>query len=126
MSKKISIDQYQLADKLRELVVGHRIVAVKNDTITLDNGTRLSIEGSSDCCAFGDADVELIVESEHVITSVMSEDLDPEGKYGPERARVFLLSNHGAVAQVNQSWDASNGYYFYGLYLTVTEPDDEH
>lgn len=116
-----SIEQDQLADKLREVVIGRKLVSADGDVITLDNGTKIRIEGSSDCCAWGAATVGKIIDSEHVITGVSSEDLDQEEDYGPQRARVFLMTTAGSAMEISQEWDESNGYYFYGLYLNVTE-----
>ena len=110
-----SVYPEDLAPALEKLVVGHRIVAAKDDTLTLDNGVTITIDGSSDCCAWGDASLGPLVNSESVITSVTYTEDDRD-----EKAQVFLLTNAGPALVINQEWDASNGYYFYGLYLTVT------
>lgn len=117
-----SIDQYELADRLREIVVGRKLVSVEGETVTLDNGTKIRIEGSSDCCAWGDATIGKIIDSEHVITGVQS--VDGEGDY-PNSASVFLMTDAGTAMEIAQKWDESNGYYFYGLYLTVTEVEHD-
>jgi hypothetical protein len=112
-STRSSIEQDELASTLRPLVVGHKAVSVDGDTLTLDNGTRIKVTGASDCCAWGDATLGAIVDSEHVITSV-SQEYD-----GARSARVFLLTGSGPALTINQEWEESNGYYFYGLYLEV-------
>lgn len=112
------IEQEELADRLREVVIGRKLVSVEGETITLDNGTRIKISGSSDCCAWGDATLGKIVDSEHVITGVRSVD---DGK--KSEATVFLMTDAGSAMEIAQEWDESNGYYFYGLYFTVTAAD---
>lgn len=114
-----SIEHEELADRLREVVIGHRLISVDGETITLDNGTRIKISGSSDCCAWGDATLGKIVDSEHVITGVRS--VDDGNK---SEATVFLMTDAGSAMEIAQEWDESSGYYFYGLYFTVTAPDD--
>lgn len=111
-----SIQQEDLADKLREVVIGRRLTSVEGETLTLDNGTQIKIEGSSDCCAWGDATLGAIVDSEHIITGVRSAEDGDRSK-----ATVFLMTESGSAMEIAQEWDESNGYYFYGLYLTVTE-----
>lgn len=113
------IEQEELADRLREVVIGHKLVAVEGETMTLDNGTRIKISGSSDCCAWGDATLGKIVDSEHVITGVRGVDDGDANK-----ATVFLMTEAGSAMEIAQEWDESNGYYFYGLYFTVMAPDD--
>lgn len=113
-----SIEQHELGDRLSEIVIGRKLVSVKGEVVTLDNGTKIRIEGSSDCCAWGDATIGKIIDSEHVITGVQSVDGDAEGS-----ATVFLMTDAGTAMEIAQEWDESNGYYFYGLYLTVTEAD---
>lgn len=110
------IEQQELADRLREVVIGRKLLSAEGGTITLDNGTKISIEGSSDCCAWGDATIGKIIDSEHVITGVRSVD---DGD--PNKATVFLMTDAGSAMEISQEWEESNGYYFYGLYFTVTE-----
>lgn len=110
------IEQGELADRLREVVIGRKLTRVDGETITLDNGTQIRISGSSDCCAWGDATLGKIADSEHVITGVRSVD---DGD--PNKATVFLMTDAGSAMEIAQEWDESNGYYFYGLYLTVSE-----
>ena len=114
------IEQYELADRLRETVVGRKLVSAEGETITLDNGAKIRIEGSSDCCAWGDATIGKVIDSEHVITGVRSVG---DGDYG--KATVFLMTDAGSAMEISQEWDESNGYYFYGLYFTVTEGLDD-
>lgn len=110
------IEQYGLAERLSELLVGRRIVAATSDTLTLDDGREVQVEGSSDCCAWGDATFGDLADSRNVITGVRSEDDESD-----EKARIFVLTDAGTALNVDQEWNSSNGYYFYGLYLTVKE-----
>jgi len=118
-----SIDQYELADILKELVIGHAIVKAEGDTLTLDNGTTIRVEDSSDCCAWGTAYFGDLADSQNVITRVegASTNSGDDDEYGLGSARVFLLTDAGTAMVIDQQWEPSNGYYFYGLYLTVTE-----
>lgn len=115
-----SIEQFELADELEKLVVGQRVVGATANTLTLSNGAKITIDGSSDCCAYGAASIESLADGESVITSVQF--VDGEQR---ETAHVFLLTDSGPAVRIDQEWDSSNGYYFYGLYLTVEGVDDE-
>lgn len=114
------IEQYELADTITPLVVGQKIVAATSDSMTLSNGVTLKLEGSVDCCAWGEASISDVVLSENVITAVTSVESPRNADEWTEKATVYLLTNAGPAAQINQEWNESNGYYFYGLYLTVT------
>lgn len=119
------IEQHELADRLREVVIGRKLVSAEGETITLDDGTKIRIAGSSDCCAWGDADLGRIIDSEHVITAVASSYPERSSERDAGQAKVFLLTDAGTAMEISHSWDESNGYYFYGLYLTVTGASEQ-
>lgn len=105
----------QFPSKLAELVVGHRVVSARGDSITLDRGVTVTLEGSSDCCAWGNIEVlaQTLANTEHVVTSVAESSED-------ESATWFIMADAHQVLQLSGEWDPSNGYYFYGFYITVT------
>ena len=58
------------ADKLRGLFIGRSIVAVQENTLTLDDGTKLEVKGSEGCggCANGWFEIEHLSTFLHEIT----------------------------------------------------------
>lgn len=117
MINKTSVDPWGFPSLLAETVVGHRVVSAEDDSITLDNGVKVTLTGSSDCCAWGDVSVlaSTLAKTEHVITAVT------ESEEGDQSARWFIMADTHEVLQLSGEWESSNGYYFYGFYLTVED-----
>lgn len=130
----------QNVDTLRELVVGHRIVsaegtqvkstefeAADEDTygqasgglvLTLDNGHRVLLEDSSDCCAYTSLDQFLLHPDkvDHIITGIGTED-------GYEKWHIY--ADLGDVLELQVEWSAGNPFYYgYGFNIYVSSVID--
>ncbi|MGW5387142.1 DUF7448 domain-containing protein [Nocardia sp. NPDC003963] len=116
---------------LGEHVIGHRIVAAeKRDfngratywgtdhglVLTLDNGTRVCLADTSDCCAYTDLK-EFLLHPErvdHVITGVAT----TEGF-----TKWHIFADLGDVLELTVGWSCGNPFYYgYGFDIFV-EPD---
>lgn len=111
---------------LERAVVGHRIVSVEHlspeswysdgVTITLDNGTKVQVRGSGDCCAYTDIEKfflnpELV---DHIITGVGT-----TGQY----TTWHIYADMGDVLRLDVSWSCGNPFYYgYGFRIEV-KPD---
>lgn len=107
--------------ELREHVVGHRIVSAERDggtfTITLDDGTRVEVANSDDCCAFTDLQAFLLHPEriDHVITGVGTTD---------GYTTWHIYADMGDVLEMTVGWSAGNPFYYaYGFTIRVVEPD---
>lgn len=113
---------------LRQAVVGHRIVAAEKATeglgssygrpgtgliLTLDNGTKVSLADTYDCCA------ETVVESfllhpdrvDHIITGVGTTD---------SYQRWHIFADFGDVLELEVGWSPGNPFYYgYGFSIDV-------
>ena len=119
-------DMVSSRDSLEDAVVGHRIVDVgtAKDSgswgfgdqleITLDNGKKVLVHNTSDCCAYGELNNFLVnVENiDHIITGVGTTD-------GFETWHIY--ADMGDVLQLGVSWSGSNGYYAYGFKIEVVD-----
>lgn len=114
----MSVYPEEFRSELESTLVGHRIVAASGNTVTLDNGQKYRLEGSSDCCAWADISVlaETLANSEHVITSVTQE-------FESDEATWFIMADTHNVLQIDGEWNESNGYYFYGFSIEATSED---
>lgn len=108
-------------DALREQVVGHRIVSAERDgptfTITLDNGTRVELADTDDCCARTELDAFLLHPErvDHIITGVGTTD-------GYTSWHVY--ADMGDVLEMTVGWSCGNPFYYaYGFDIRVVEPD---
>ena len=114
--------------KLGEHVIGHRIVsAEKRDfkvkdsywtadhglVLTLDNGVRVCLADTSDCCAYTELK-EFLLHPErvdHIITGVASTD-------GYTKWHIF--ADLGDVLELKVDWSCGNPFYYgYGFDIFV-------
>ncbi|GAA1064731.1 DUF7448 domain-containing protein [Streptomyces asiaticus] len=113
-------------DTLREAVVGHRIVSVETagpaerwggdrTVITLDNGKRVELENSDDCCAYTEMESFLLHPDkvDHVITGVGTTD---------GFTTWHIYADMGDVLELSVGWSCGNPFYYgYGFDIRVTE-----
>lgn len=116
-------------DTLAEAVVGQRIVSVEKDVqvadrywgtrsatvITLDNGKRVALQNTDDCCAFTELEAFLLHPErvEHVITGVGTTD---------GFTRWHIYADMGDVLELTVGWSSGNPFYYgYGFNITVEE-----
>lgn len=118
--------------ELRDAVVGHRIHKVEKNVevpakyggykvlgtvITLDNGTRVALVDSNDCCAYTELESFLLNADliDHVITGVGT-----TGKY----TRWHIYADAGDVLELSVGWSSGNPFYYgYGFYISVLEEE---
>lgn len=103
--------------KLTKHVVGHRIVsAIKEGRafqITLDNGKRVVLENTNDCCAFTYLKAFLLHPErvDHIITGVGT-----TGGY----TTWHIYADMGDVLEMTVGWSAGNPFYYgYGFNIRV-------
>ena len=114
-------------DTLRQAVIGRRIVKAENErvdmgrwygvqpafVITLDDGTRVKMADTSDCCAFTELDGFLLHPErvDHMILGVGTTD-------GYERWHIY--ADLGDVLELTVGWSSGNPFYYgYGFHIDV-------
>lgn len=126
-------------DTVRDLVVGHRIVkaettrvksaefkaadntygnAYSGFVLTLDNGHRVLLEDTNDCCAFTELEAFLLHPEcvDHIITGVGTTD-------GYQKWHIF--ADMGDVLELTVGWSAGNPFYYaYGFDIFVSNVID--
>lgn len=120
----MSYDMESVAYELAEVLVGRRIVSAKSVPakgwddayllLTLDNGTQVEVQDTSDCCAYGEVSAFLLNPDsiDHVITSVTDRDNYTE---------FFVLADMVQVLKLDTSWSEGSGYYSYGLNIKLRD-----
>lgn len=119
-------------DTLRDAVVGHRIVKAEKGPvtngwggtadgliITLDNGKRVELADSSDCCAYTEMESFLLHPDkvDHTITGVGTAD-------GYTTWHVY--ADMGDVLELSVGWSSGNPFYYaYGFDIAVKELEGE-
>jgi hypothetical protein len=106
---------------LSDAVVGHRIVSAEHGErgfeITLDNGKKVRLRNSDDCCAYTELEAFLLHPDkvDHIIMGVGT----TEG-YG----RWHIYADWGDVLELTVGWSCGNPFYYgYGFYIDVIEED---
>ena len=123
-------------DGLKEALVGRKVVAVSennaredwdyyrgdNTVLMLDNGTKVTISDTHDCCAYTTVEsvVQHLPELDHIITGVQADD---------GHNTFHILADLGEVLELQVDWSPGNPFYYgYGLHIeveSVQEADSE-
>lgn len=119
-------------DQIKDAVVGHKIVSAdfgdiphrwyegrteRGFIITLDNGKRVLLQDTDDCCAYTELrDFLLNVEKiDHIITGVGTTD-------GYDTWHIYC--DMGDVLELSVGWSCGNPFYYgYGFNITVEDID---
>lgn len=116
-------------DELEQHVIGHRIVSAELtnfDTeysweyneglvLTLDNGTKVRLANTSDCCAYTTVESFLLHPErvDHIITGVAT-----TGGY----TKWHIYADLGDVLEMTVGWSSGNPFYYgYGFEISVEE-----
>ncbi|MGW6638480.1 DUF7448 domain-containing protein [Streptomyces cyaneofuscatus] len=118
-------------DTLREAVIGHRIVSAEREStpmrwggssdalvITLDNGKRVELQDTDDCCAYTSLESFLLDPDkvDHIITGVGTTD---------GFSTWHIYADMGDVLKLEVGWSSGNPFYYgYGFNITVKELED--
>lgn len=109
---------------LGEHLLGRKIVAAERDTITLDDGTTLTLVGVSDGCAwFEPSDVYNVNLSDNVVTAVNETYKEEEEVWAGETYTIHVLSGEDKILDFDVNRNPTSGYYCRGITLEVRKPD---
>ena len=118
--------------ELNALFVGRRVVAAEGDVLTLDDGTRVTVEPNEGCggCCSGWYELEHIATAENVITAVSVEDEDmtddPDGDDARYRLFVYAAGVDVKTEIATVKGYDGNGYYGTGFSLVVKRDNKEN
>jgi hypothetical protein len=120
-------------EHLRDLVVGHKIVSAQEYprkwhswsdrehpqfALTLDNGKRVFLVGTDDCCAYTELETFLlnVDKVDHIITGVGTTD-------GYTKWHIYC--DFGDVLELTVGWSSGNPFYYgYGFAIIVEDVED--
>ncbi len=118
-------------ETLRQAVIGHRIASVEKGVeipgryygrstatvITLDNGQKVRLVDTSDCCAYTGLDSFLLHPEmvDHAILGVGTTD-------GYSKWHIF--ADYGDILELEVGWSCGNPFYYgYGFDITVDDTE---
>ena len=109
-------------EDLRCAVIGHRIIRVERPdtqpgttTLILDNGQRVRLVDTADCCAFTEIRAFLLHPElvDHMILGVGTTD---------HYATWHIYADLGDVLELTVNWSCGNPFYYgYGFGITVED-----
>lgn len=118
-------------EDIKELLVGHKIIEVKNDSFILDNGMVLQVVPNNGCggCSSGNYWVEHIAKVNNAITNVW---LDVEyDKYSNDYSdadthyKIYVIADGIQTEILDVYGTDGNGYYGTGYEINVYVPKPE-
>lgn len=114
------------AEQLQEILVGHSIRKVTENTLELDNGQRLKIVPNEGCggCSSGWYDLTELNESPNVITRVETEEATSADGYGTSY-RIYVYAENQQIKLAQVDGDDGNGYYGTGYEVVVAPATDK-
>lgn len=123
----IGYDQNEV-DRIRTLLLGHRIAKIADDHLQLDDGTVIKIVANSGCggCPSGNYDLTELNGCDNVVTAVdFVEGVggntgDPWGNVSVYS--VFVIAEDRRINLYTVEGDDGNGYYGTGYELLVRFP----
>lgn len=119
-------------DRIKELFIGRRVIAAEAYVLTLDDGTRVTVEPNEGCggCTAGWYELERIATAENVITAVGVEEEvvtgDPDGADDRYRLFVYAAGVDAKAEIVTVKGCDGNGYYGTGFSLVVKRENKEN
>jgi hypothetical protein len=112
--------------RLEEAVVGHRIVSATKEPVkgawygeqtglvlTLDDGTKVGLANTSDCCAYTELESFFLNPEavDHVITGVGTTD---------GYTTWHIYADFGDIMELKVGWSCGNPFYYgYGFHIVV-------
>lgn len=112
---------------LRKQLLYRKIVKWEDNEITLDDGTRLSVEETEqDCCASADGSFEDVVLDAAItyVGDIQYEPWEDGDTYGCS-ASVTIMHNKNIICKAVADADAGNGGYYYSIASFIVRPINE-
>lgn len=107
--------------EIEELLLGCRVVDVRDDLLVLDNGTVVEVipnDGGCSCGA-GDYSIESLTKVNNIITKVEF-DYDPSSDYDNGTGyKIFVYADNEKINLLSVVGNDGNGYYGTGFTLKI-------
>ena len=104
-------------EKLREMLLYHKIVKWSGNTIVLDNGLKVSVEETDqDCCAHAYCEFRDVVLDAAItnVSDIKYEPWEDDDTYGCSAA-MTIMHNQNIICKALADADAGNGGYYYSI-----------
>lgn len=110
---------YYDEDEIKALLLGHTVTKVDDETLTLDDGTVLTIIGNSGCggCSNGHYSLDELNDCPNnaIMNVEFDEDSNPDGD---DVFRLYVYAEHERIKLLEVSGH-DNGWYGVGYWIEV-------
>ncbi|GAA1049475.1 DUF7448 domain-containing protein [Arthrobacter russicus] len=112
-------------DDLAKIVLGKTITNIdtKNNTCTLNDGTILEFEDTSDCCAWFSAELHAGHLTQNMITNIQVEDKAADDQDFDQKYTIHVLAEATEVLAIDIEGTPTSGYYCHSINLNITSKD---
>ena len=120
---------YYYSDDLSPVLAGRYVTKVDGDTLTLDDGTVLELEGNVGCnCGSGTYDLTELFQRGTPTARIMSADVttrltDEDDEYSDVIYTLFVIVDDERLPLAEFEGNDGNGYYGSGFRVTVTRKE---
>lgn len=109
---------YSDEDQIRELLLGRTVTKVDEETLSLDDGTILTIVPNEGCGGCGNGWYSLSELNECPVNAVMNVEFEWGEDGSTDHFRVFVLAQDRRILLIDvEGYD--NGYYGSGYWIDV-------
>lgn len=127
MSKK-TIYPDDGVDSLKELLLGHTVTKVDSETLRLDDGRVLKLNGNWGCGGCTSGNYALTALNDCPVNAIMDVEVveeNTEGAYGlydsvDTKYRLFVLAQDERIELATFDGSDGNGYYGTGFWIEVS------
>ena len=119
MGNRKNYDGWDLADLLREELVGKRITKITDEKIVLDNGTVLLIE-PNEGCGGGWAEMDIDPYNPNIEAAVMNVEYKDTDDILSDSFKIFIYMADNTSITMEGNNGNDNGYYGSGFWVSVT------
>ena len=110
---------------IKDLLLGRRVEKVSDESLLLDDGTFLKLQGNVGgcCCGAGDYYLTELNGCDNIITSVELDNAPNEDDYSGEGVyTIFVFAENERITLASFEGSDGNGYYGTGYYIKVQRP----
>lgn len=122
------VDDFDHGDRLRDTLVGRKVVAVTEDAMVLDTGKVLYIRTEGDCCAW--YDITHLSKVDNMITDVRTEHTewdydapDRPDSGAAERFSIYVYADNAEVNLLTVEGNEGSGYYGRGYRIMLDDKE---
>lgn len=113
-------------ETIKQMLIGHSIEKVNENTLKLDNGIELEFYGNEGCiCGAGDYDITELNDCKNIITNVEFEETRLNNdNWGEEYSyKIFVYAENKKIKLLQCDGDDGNGYYGTGYHIKIKNID---